>query len=281
MEAPTNLKKWRDRGETKPKKKKNSTQPNTPTEKETHQSSPKVMPQQPPAQSPWQQLAHQPPPSEKSKQKHTQQTPLPACGCWEHEIPHFSPSRLTPNWQPRSFTFTALQSPTKGKISWRRQPRTFRGGFALCGSWRTSCWLSTLQSTEATPWFKKKIKEKNISNNISNPYLFRGAPKVTTFVHLAGSRTKGVWSLIEKGSWVDIRLVEMEHPSLKKSLSYCSSQVPVYVHPSFYRALKLKYPLDVRDVSRDGWITTELGTSLRHAVGISTHKDFCAAVNSE
>ena len=37
---------------------------------------------------------------------------------------------------------------------------------------------------------------------------------VTTFVHLVVSHTKGVWHLIEKASQADIRLAELEYPSL-------------------------------------------------------------------
>ena len=40
-------------------------------------------------------------------------------------------------------------------------------------------------------------------------------------------------------------------------MSFCSGRVPIYVHPSFYRTLKLKYPMDVGD----GRVTTELGTT--------------------
>ena len=102
------------------------------------------------------------------------------------------------------------------------------------------------------------------------------------FVRLAGTHMIGVWSIIEKASQVDIRLAEMEHPSLKKALSYCSGWVPIYVHPTFYRSLKLNYPLDVRGLSRDSQVTIELGTgSLRHAVGVLTPEDFCVVVNSE
>ena len=44
----------------------------------------------------------------------------------------------------------------------------------------------------------------------------------------------------------------------------------------------MKYPLDVGCVSRDGWVTNELGTgSLRYGVDIPTRKDFHAVVDSE
>ena len=50
----------------------------------------------------------------------------------------------------------------------------------------------------------------------------------------------------------------------------------------FYRTLRLKYPLDVGGISRDGRVTTELGTgSLRQAVGILTPEDFRPVVDSE
>ena len=54
-----------------------------------------------------------------------------------------------------------------------------------------------------------------------------------------------------------ISLAKMEHPSLKKMLFF-SGRVPIYVHPSFYRVLKLKFPMDVGGLSRDGRVTTEL-----------------------
>ena len=71
-------------------------------------------------------------------------------------------------------------------------------------------------------------------------------------------------------------------PLLKKAMSICSWRVPVYVHPSFYRALNLKYPVDVRGVSRNSRVSTQHGTSsLKHGVGILTPEDFQAVVDSE
>ena len=80
----------------------------------------------------------------------------------------------------------------------------------------------------------------------------------------------------------DIRLAELEHPSLNKMLTFCVGRVPIYVHPCFYRPLKLLYPLDVGGISRDGRVITEVGTgSLRPAVGILTPEDFRSVVDSE
>ena len=92
------------------------------------------------------------------------------------------------------------------------------------------------------------IKEKDVTN----PYLFRGAPIVITLVRSAGTRTRELWRFLEEASQVDIRLAELEPPSLDKILIKCTGRVPIYVHPSFYRSLKSLYPRDVGGISRDG-----------------------------
>ena len=125
-------------------------------------------------------------------------------------------------------------------------------------------------------------KVKNL--NVSNPANFRSAAMVTTFVRSAGDRTKGVWKFLSTVCQTDtgIKLAELEHSSLKKCLTYCSGRVPILVHPSLYRALKLKFPIDVGGITRDNRVTTELGTgSLRQAVGILTPKDFRPVVDNE
>ena len=81
---------------------------------------------------------------------------------------------------------------------------------------------------------------------------------------------------------MDIRLAELEHPSLNNVLSKCIGRVPVFVHPLFYRALKLRCPLNVGVISWVGRVTTELGTgSLCQAIGIFTPEDFRPLVDTE
>ena len=127
---------------------------------------------------------------------------------------------------------------------------------------------------------KKALKPlstlKPIDNkDITNPYLFRGAPMVTTFVRSAGNRTKVLWCFIEEASRTDIRLAEMEHSSLNVISNKCTGRVPIYAHPCFYRSLKLRHPYNVDGISRDGQVTIELDTgSLRQAVGILTSEHF-------
>ena len=98
---------------------------------------------------------------------------------------------------------------------------------------------------------------------------------VTTFVRSAGDRIKGVWNFLSTVCQTDtgMELAELEHSSLKKCITFSSGRVPILVHPSLYRSLKLQFPIDVGGITRDNRVTTELGTgSLRQAVGILTRR---------
>ena len=73
---------------------------------------------------------------------------------------------------------------------------------------------------------------------------------------------------------------EVGEPLTPKMLSNCAGRVPIYVHRFFYRSIKLWCRLDDGRISRDGRVTTELGTgSLRRAVGILTPEDFRPVVS--
>ena len=126
--------------------------------------------------------------------------------------------------------------------------------------------------------------EKVNKKRICNPVNIRSAPMVTTFVRLVSKRTKGVWKFLDTicQAAVGVRLAELEHSSLRRSLPFCSGRVPILIHPSFYRSLKVWFLLDVGGVSRDGQVNTELGTgSLRQAVGILNPEDFRPIVDTE
>ena len=107
---------------------------------------------------------------------------------------------------------------------------------------------------------------------------------LTTFIRSAGDRTKGVWQFLDtvRQTDVGVKLAELEHSSLKRCLHHCAGRVPILVHPSFYRALKVRYPLDVGGVSRDSRANTELGTgSLRQAIGILTPEDIRPIISTD
>ena len=124
--------------------------------------------------------------------------------------------------------------------------------------------------------------QKIDTKDITKPHLFKDAPKLTTFVRLAGNRTKELWNFIDEASRADVMLVDTKNPMLKKMLPFCAGRVPILVHPSFYRSLKLRYPMDVGGITRDDRVSTELGTgSLRQTVGILTPKDFRPVVDTE
>ena len=120
------------------------------------------------------------------------------------------------------------------------------------------------------------------NEDITNPYIFKDAPMLTTFVRSAGNRTKELWNFIDKASRADVMLANTKNAMLKKMLPFCSGRVPILVHPSFYRSLKLRYPMDVGGITRDDRVSTELGTgSLRQAVGILSPGDFRPIVDTE
>ena len=104
---------------------------------------------------------------------------------------------------------------------------------------------------------------------------------VTTLIRAAGDRTKCVWQFLDTVRQTDmgVKLAELEHFSLRRCLPFSSGRVLILVHPSLYRSLKVRYPLDV---SRDDRANTELGTgSLRQAVGIITPEDFRHIVGTD
>ena len=68
---------------------------------------------------------------------------------------------------------------------------------------------------------------------------------------------------------------------VKTKFRFLCREGPHFDHSTFYRSLKVRFPLDV-GVSRDGRVNTELGTgSLKQAVGILTPEDFRPIVDTE
>ena len=118
--------------------------------------------------------------------------------------------------------------------------------------------------------------------DITNPYLFKDVPMLTTFVRTAGNQTKELWQFIDDASRTDVMLADTKNSMLRKMLPFCAGRVPILVHPSFYRSLKLRYTVDVGGITRDDRVSTELGTgSLRQAVGILSPKDFQPVVDTD
>ena len=189
-----------------------------------------------------------------------------------HSATRFSPSPQTP-----STSTATVQKPRAHSAS--TEARRAINSFYFCED--------TIENPHIDHMLKQSLKplrsfKKIDTKDITKPHLFKDAPKLTTFVRSAGNRTKELWNFIDEASRADVMLVDTKNPMLKKMLPFCSGRVPILVHPSFYRSLKLRYPMDVGGITRDDRVNTELGTgSLRQAVGILTPKDFRPVVDTE
>jgi len=136
---------------------------------------------------------------------------------------------------------------------------------------------------------RKKLKpledlEMVDGKRVDRPELFRSVPLVTTFIREAEGRATGVWALVKAAelAFPGTRMADREHSSLEQLKGFCAGRVPVYVHPSLYRALKILYPLHVGGITRTNRVSHELGKgSLGHTVGELTATDFRTVVNNE
>ena len=77
---------------------------------------------------------------------------------------------------------------------------------------------------------KKSLKpllslKKTDNEDITNPYAFKNAPMLTTFVRSAGNRTKELWQFIEEASRADVMLADTRNNMLRKMLPYCAGRV--------------------------------------------------------
>ena len=300
METSTNLKRRRDSGEGAAKKLCPGKTP--PEAGPSSQPSPPVPSPLPPLPSPTfpppkitlpsppQQMAPLSPQQELFLKKHYRpyKIPLPRSQSAERAQPSgLARTPSLPSLSPTDFSsqelFPAIISPKRKPSEKKKQELTIgqmQRAAALC-----SAELEAVGDFQLRKALKPLARLEKINDlKVSNPANFRSAAMVTTFVRSAGDRTKGVWQFLSTVCQTDtgIKLAELEHSSLKKCITYCSGRVPILVHPSLYRALKLKFPIDVGGITRDNRVTTELGTgSLRQAVGILTPKDFRPVVDDE
>ena len=303
METSTNLKRRRDSGEGAAKKlcpEKTppeagpSSQPSPPAPSPLPPlPSPTFPPPKITLPSPPQQMAPLSPQQELFLKKHHRpyKIPLPRSQSAERAQPSgLARTPSLPSLSPTDFSsqelFPAIISPkTKPQTEKRKHTQELTIGqmqraAALCSAELEAVGDFQLRKALKPLAALEKIKDLKVSN----PANFRSAAMVTTFVRSAGDRTKGVWKYLSTVCQTDtgIKLAELEHSSLKKCITYCAGRVPILVHPSLYRALKLKFPIDVGGITRDNRVTTELGTgSLRQAVGILTPKDFRPVVDDE
>ena len=96
---------------------------------------------------------------------------------------------------------------------------------------------------------------------IDNPDNFPEAPLAITMVRKRSTRghSAQVWDLIEEAisAFPDLKMADCTDISLRELQELCVGRVPVLVHPTLYRAMKLKFPRDVGSLAlRPGEITS-------------------------
>ena len=204
--------------------------------------------------------------------KHQKPAPIKSCTCQDHiplsethpktshklSLPSLSPSffsssELFPATEPEPVTPTTSDHPSSPqKLSWWQtkaanwtnqnvSSKQCRKAMALCTDGLESVVNFQLWKTLKPLLDLERVNRKGVCN----PVNFSSAPMVTTFVRSSGDRTKGIWKFLDTVCQTDtgIRLVELEHDSLKTISNFCVGRVPIYVRPSFYRALKGVVPM--------------------------------------
>ena len=125
-----------------------------------------------------------------------------------------------------------------------------------------------------------KVGKGDSAKDVENPLLFPDAPFMITTVRvskMSGGRKPDVWTMLDaaEDAFSDLKLFEREDTFLNSQAARCRDRVPIYVHPSFYRALKLTYPYDVGGLVRDGRFTKEHSRGIMsRSVGVLSAADF-------
>ena len=79
-----------------------------------------------------------------------------------------------------------------------------------------------------------------------------------------------------------LKMADTSHESLRSVRNKVSGRIPILVHPSLYRALKLTYPSEVGVIVRDGYVPHDHGHgNLGLYVGRLTLEDFEPTCNKE
>ena len=163
-----------------------------------------------------------------------------------------------------------------------KKPFPFQTGRNICKVDRRLKYEWTAISREALKPLLDftSIGKGDSAKNVENPLLFRDAPSLITTVRVSkesGGRKPEVWTMLDaaQDAFSDLKLFEEEDPSLESLAARCRDRVPIYVHPSFYRALKLTYPYDVGGLVRDGRFTKIHARGIMaRLVGVLSAADF-------
>ena len=113
-----------------------------------------------------------------------------------------------------------------------------------------------------------KFKSIN-KKEIENPENFPEAKKVLSMVK-HGEKARQVWDVLKVANDAfSFPLAEWLTEEVKKLRAHCSGRVPVLLHPSLYRKVKLTFPKYIGGLSHDGSIDNEMGHKpIETAVGV-------------
>ena len=122
------------------------------------------------------------------------------------------------------------------------------------------------------------IKLKEIEGkDVEQPHLFPRSRMLVSFVRTRDAICRPIWDIIGSANYAipGTRLVEHSRDEFKNLNRECTGRTAIYMHPSFYRFLKLTYPSMVGGIMRDGQLTNELVSgNLGHTFATLTREDF-------
>lgn len=189
--------------------------------------------------------------------------------------PSPSPSISSPSSVSTPPHTSTSSPPHPSREKKKKKKKLFEGPETICQVDKEE--YTKVLSKHKRPLLKVLYKINKVDGKTTeDPRNFPKAPGVITCVRDTGSFLK-VWShLFEaKEPFPNIRMLEIDDPEIKKLRQFCAGRVPVLVHPSLYRAIKLTYPTDVGGIALDGRIMSELGVgSLGQSVGVLSGSDF-------
>ena len=100
---------------------------------------------------------------------------------------------------------------------------------------------------------------------------------LVSFVRTRDAICRPIWDIIGSANYAipGTKLVEYSRDEFKEINREVSGRTAIYMHPSFYRFLKLAYPSMVGGIMRNGLLTNDLASgNLGHTFSKLTREDF-------
>ena len=163
----------------------------------------------------------------------------------------------------------SLSPQTEPKIDKRPNPNICRFMHPLAALSYTK-----IQSRRLAPL--KKFKEID-GKDVEQPQLFPRSRMVVSFVRTRDAVCRPIWDIIGSANYAipGTRLVNHSKDEFRKINRECQGRTAIYLHPSFYRVLKLAYPSMVGGIMRNGELTNELTIgNLGQTFATLTREDF-------